>query len=73
MLSSFIGLTLIQIALCVVPEPTQYILSFPTEDNPLNITVVSPVEKNYFMLLGINLLIYIYISHTQSIHISIIY
>eukprot|EP01084_Bolivina_argentea_P237537 399195_1 len=36
----------------IMPEPEKYILSFPTMDNPMNITIVSPPEKNYFMLIG---------------------
>ena len=33
-------------------EPSQYILDFPTGDNPLNITVISPPNMNYFMTIG---------------------
>eukprot|EP01083_Nonionella_stella_P207332 753322_1 len=33
-------------------EPSKYILDFPTGDNPLNIKVVSPPEKNYFITIG---------------------
>ena len=68
MLSFVVSLSLLHIALCVVPEPSQYILSFPTEDNPLNITVVSPVEKNYFMLLGIKRINVIYILYLTTIY-----
>lgn len=35
-----------------VPEPAQYILSFPKGPNPLNITVDPSPEKNYFIMLG---------------------
>eukprot|EP01083_Nonionella_stella_P191058 707406_1 len=35
-----------------VPEPPNYILSFPKVDNPLNITVDPSPEKNYFILIG---------------------
>eukprot|EP01084_Bolivina_argentea_P124850 221244_1 len=42
---------LIQISLSL-PEPSRYILSYPTNDNPLNITVVTPIEKNYIITLG---------------------
>ena len=35
-----------------LPEPSQYILSYPTQDNPLNITVVKPIEKNYIITIG---------------------
>ena len=33
-------------------EPSQYILDFPTWDNPLNITVARPYSKNYIMMIG---------------------
>ena len=33
-------------------EPSEYILSFDTSDNPLNITVVEPYSLNYFMLIA---------------------
>jgi len=33
-------------------EPSEYILDFPTNDNPLGIRVVSPANMNYFMLIG---------------------
>eukprot|EP01084_Bolivina_argentea_P286811 492062_1 len=35
-----------------VPEPSKYILDFPTEDNPLNISVASDPSKNYIILIG---------------------
>ena len=36
-----------------VPEPNPYILSFPTTNNPLNITVnTTHPEMNYFLLIG---------------------
>ena len=43
---------LLAIALGVVPEPDEYILNFPTGDNPLDIKVQSPASSNYFLLLG---------------------
>ena len=33
-------------------EPSKYILDFPTNDNPLNIKVVSPSNLNYFLTIG---------------------
>ena len=33
-------------------EPNEYILSFPREDNALNISVVTPLSKNYIITLG---------------------
>ena len=54
-------MALLFISVCIIllydgvlslPEPSEYILSFPTNDNPLNIKVVTPIEKNYFMLIG---------------------
>merc|ERR1719397_1507851 len=39
-------------ALSNVPEPAEYVLSFPTQPNPLNIHVDPSPEKNYFLLLG---------------------
>jgi len=33
-------------------EPKKYILSFPTNDNPLNISVSADPSKNYIILLG---------------------
>eukprot|EP01084_Bolivina_argentea_P008008 14986_1 len=35
-----------------VPEPSEYILSFPRGPNPLNITVDPSPEKNYMIILG---------------------
>ena len=35
----------------ILPEPTKYILSFPT-GNPMNITVDPSPEKNYFLTIG---------------------
>eukprot|EP01084_Bolivina_argentea_P257499 433839_1 len=41
------------ISLDSVPEPPEYILSFPTGSNPLNIKVdTAHPENNYFILLG---------------------
>eukprot|EP00483_Globobulimina_turgida_P012351 UN12374 len=53
MLSVFTIVATIPFVFAVVPEPNPYILSFPTQDNPLKIAVntTSP-EKNYFLLLG---------------------
>ena len=33
-------------------EPSEYILDFPTWNNPLNITVARPYSKNYIMMIG---------------------
>ena len=33
-------------------EPNEYILHFPTQNNPLNISVSSDIDKNYFMIIG---------------------
>eukprot|EP01084_Bolivina_argentea_P237539 399197_1 len=35
-----------------LPEPSRYILSFPTDDNPLKIHVDPAPEKNYFIVIG---------------------
>ena len=43
---------LLSVAFSVVPEPDEYILSFPTGDNPLGIKVQSPASSNYMLLLG---------------------
>ena len=43
---------MIGLSISAIPEPSEYILSFPTQDNPLNISVISPVEKNYIMVIG---------------------
>eukprot|EP01084_Bolivina_argentea_P151976 265188_1 len=48
----FVGVLLLFCTALCLQEPSKYILSFPTTDNPLNITVATPIEKNYFMLLG---------------------
>ena len=37
----------------VVPiEPEEYILDFPTIDNPLNIEISPSIEKNYIIIIG---------------------
>ena len=33
-------------------EPSEYILSFPRGDNPLNISVVEPLSRNYIITIG---------------------
>ena len=33
-------------------EPATYVLDFPTQNNPMNITISSSAGKNYFMLIG---------------------
>ena len=40
-----------RLRLCI-PEPSEYILSFDTSDNPLNITIVEPYSLNYFILIS---------------------
>eukprot|EP01084_Bolivina_argentea_P286815 492070_1 len=35
-----------------LPQPNKYILSFPTEDNPLTIKIVQPYSLNYFLIIG---------------------
>ena len=37
---------------CKVPEPSKYILSFPTGDNYLNLSVDPDPSKNYIILIG---------------------
>lgn len=58
------------VAVSSLKEPDEYILSFPKTDNPKNIKIINPVNKNYFLVIGdwAAGLLYLYI-----LHMSIIY